>query len=84
MSKKTQRLTVAPPTPTDVGTLNDFSSVIQQNLEELFEEAHDHKVLTNAPAETDGSVGDIALVDDGSTTKLYVKFPSGWKSVTLT
>ena len=84
MSKKVQRLTVSPPTTVDANSLRDFSSVIQQNFEELFEEAHDHQILTVAPTAAEGSVGDISLVEDGLTTKLYVKFSTGWKSTSLT
>lgn len=84
MSKKVQRILLAPPSAVDANGLRDYTSVIQQVFEELYEEAHDHQVLTAAPSDADGSQGDIALVDDGSTTKLYAKFPSGWKSVSLT
>jgi len=84
MSKKVQRITVAPPSSIDVGSLRDYTSALQQNFEELFEDAHDHQILTVSPTESDGSVGDIALVDDGSTTKIYAKFTTGWKSVSLT
>lgn len=84
MSKKVQRILLAPPSVLDTNSLRDYTSVIQQVFEELFEEAHDHQVRTTAPAENDGSVGDMALVDDGSTTKIYAKFPSGWRSISLT
>jgi deoxyhypusine synthase len=57
-------------------------TVVQFNLEELYQAAHTHDVRTTVPGTNDGSIGDIVLVESGGT-KLYVKFRSGWKSVTL-
>lgn len=70
---------LAPPTQ----ELTDFTVSIQQNLEEAFQIAHDHRVKTAAPAATDGSIGDVTPVFDGVNYKLYVKFPTGWRSVVL-
>ncbi len=62
----------------------DFATALQRNLEAIFEAAHDHRVRSTAPATSDGAVGDIVLVDDGTTGSLYVKFPTlGWLSVVL-
>jgi hypothetical protein len=59
--------------------------VTQTNLEDLFELAHDHVTRTTVPTEREGVVGDIVLYDNTlGVTKLYVKFPSGWRSVALT
>jgi hypothetical protein len=70
---------LSPPTP----ELTDFSVSIQNNLEEIFGVAHEHGVRSTAPGATDGSIGDVFPVFDGSTYKLYVKFSTGWKSVQL-
>lgn len=58
-------------------------TVTRTALEELFEHAHSHDYRETAPGENDGEVGDIVFVDDGSTTKIYAKFRSGWKSATF-
>lgn len=57
--------------------------VIQRNLEDLFQFAHEHGIRTTAPSSTEGSVGDILPVLLGTTGYLYIKFPEiGWKRVT--
>jgi hypothetical protein len=70
---------LSPPAP----ELTDFTVSIQQNLEEIFQIGHGHDVRTTAPAATEGSIGDVFPVFDGTTYKLYVKFSTGWKSVQL-
>ena len=75
---------IAPPLEADKETLDDYSAIIQDNFIQLFQIAHRHTVLLSAPAFNEGNIGDIFLVDDGSTFKLYAKFTSGWKSTTLT
>jgi len=74
---------LAPPLSNDQQTLSDYSSVVQRNLKSLFEFAHSHRYKTTIPTSNEGDVGDIYLVENSSTFKLYAKFPSGWKSVTL-
>lgn len=74
---------LSPPRPEDQETLADYSSVLQDNFSQLFQIAHRHTLRTTAPASNEGNVGDIFLVEVGSTFSIYVKFPSGWKSVTV-
>jgi len=74
---------ISPPILNDRDTLDDFSAVIQRNIEDLFELAHKHRYRTSAPSSNEGDVGDIYLVEESSTFKVYVKFPSGWKSATF-
>jgi len=63
--------------PNPVG--NDLkSSVVQQNLEELFELAHDHSVRASLPAVSDGAPGDMIVVDDGTDIFLCIKTSRGW------
>lgn len=79
---RTQQRPIAQPGDADK-TLGVYTTVLQGNLEQLFGYAHEHMLKTAAPADSDGTVGDITLVEDGSTTKIYVKFKSGWKSATF-
>ena len=79
-----QQIPISPPLQDDRDTLSDFSSDVQRNLESLFEIAHAHSYRTSVPSSNEGNTGDIYLVEESSTFKLYAKFPSGWKSVTLT
>lgn len=63
--------------PNPVG--NDLkSSVVQQNLEELFQFAHDHPVRSSLPTAAQGTSGDIVIVDTGTTVYLCVKTTNGW------
>jgi len=58
--------------------------VIQRNLEDLFLFAHQHVVRDSAPNDSEGSPGDIFLVNLNGTGYLYAKFPTlGWKRVAL-
>jgi hypothetical protein len=75
---------ISPPLEHDRDTLADYSAIIQDNAKDLFQLAHKHRYLTSAPTSNEGTVGDVFLVEESSTFKLYAKFPSGWKSVTLT
>ena len=79
-----QQQPISPPRPEDRETLDDYSAIFQDNFIQLFEEAHVYTIRSTAPAANEGSVRDIFLVEDGSSFKLYAKFTSGWKSVTLT
>ncbi len=79
-----QEQPMSPPRPEDKETLIDFSSVVQDNLTQLFQSAHNHSIRTTVPASNEGSAGDIFLVEVSGVFSLYAKFPSGWKSVTLT
>ena len=82
---KTQVRTVSPPTQEDRELLDDFASILQQNLEELFNEVHSHEVLTSDPSSSDGEVGDIHLVDITTSKYLVIRYADGWyKTATLT
>lgn len=54
------------------------TSVVQQNLEELFEFAHNHPVRDSLPAASDGASGDIVIVDTGSAVYICTKTKRGW------
>ncbi len=82
---KTQPNPISPPREVDRETLTDFSSILQGNLEELFELAHSHKVLLADPLATNGAIGDIQLVDDGTDKYLVARYSDGWyKTANLT
>jgi hypothetical protein len=82
MTKRATR-PVAPPVTGDTSLLT-YTAVLKYNLDQLFDDAHDHNIRTEAPAADAGGVGDICPVSSGGTYKLYVKFRDGWKSVSLT
>lgn len=63
--------------PNPIG--NDVkSSVLQQNLEELFDSAHDHAVHSSLPTANEGSSRDMVIVDDGTSVYICVKTSRGW------
>lgn len=67
--------------PNPVG--NDFNAnVLQLNLEELFESAHDHIVRATFPATNEGSPRDIVIVDTGSAVYICIKTARGWFKTT--
>jgi hypothetical protein len=65
---------------------NDFNAnVIQENLFELFQFAHDHMVKSSFPTANEGMPRDIVIVDTGSAVYICVKTSRGWfKSAALT
>jgi hypothetical protein len=65
---------------------NDFNAnVIQENIFELFQYAHEHPVKSSLPTRNEGSPRDIVLVDDGTSVYLCVKTSRGWfRSAALT
>lgn len=67
-------------------TGNDFNAnVLQLNLEELFEAAHDHVVRSTFPAPNEGTPRDMVIVDTGSVIHICVKTARGWfKTAALT
>jgi hypothetical protein len=74
---------VAPPSPDDKG-LSDFASVIQSNLEDLFNALPDLKGATSAPTAVDGSIRSIRVVEVSGTWRLYIKVDATtWKYVAL-
>lgn len=68
---------VSPPTITDEG-LKDFAEIIQRNMDEIFQIAHQHGVRVTFPGATDGMASDIVSVDDGTSVYLLVKTSRGW------
>lgn len=59
-------------------------NVVQKNLEDLFEFAHDHVVRATLPAANEGSPRDIVIVDTGTDVYICVKTSRGWfKTVAL-
>jgi hypothetical protein len=76
---RTQKRPLAPPSEADSeNKLKDFTQVIQESLEDLFEFSHTHDHLTDVPADTDGQVGDIKIVTVAGSRYLYAKTPDGW------
>lgn len=71
--------------PSDTNLLA-YTTNIRRDVEDLYLNAHTHNVLTANPAATDGSIGDIKIVNDGTNIYLVVKNnDSKWyKSANLT
>lgn len=65
---------------------NEFNAnIIQENLFELFQYAHDHIVRNSFPSANEGASRDVTIVDTGSAVYICVKTPRGWfKSAALT
>jgi hypothetical protein len=63
--------------------LGDFVATLSELFRTLYRAAHEHQARSSPPAETDGGVGDIVVVDDGATQKIYGKTATGWKSAVL-
>ena len=81
---KQPKFKTAPPLTSDAASLKDFSSINQQNLNQLFSSSHDHTVFTTAPTSNQGDIMDVILVQLGSSYYLYAKFPVvGWKRTLL-
>lgn len=68
---------VVPPLPSD-SKLSNFSQIIQSSFLTLFQAAHIHQVISEAPSDRAGAVGDIYLFDDGTNIYLYIKTSRGW------
>lgn len=77
MSKYQQKKSVAPPSTTDK-FLVDFSTIIQENLFDLWELAHDHADLTGSSTEV------TSLAKDGSTPLTGNITLKGGSNVSLT
>jgi hypothetical protein len=76
---KQQRRPLAPPLETDK-LFRDYTAVIQNNLDDLFNDAHTHTIRTSIPLPTDGIVGDIVVVNLTGTYYIYVKVDNTvWK-----
>lgn len=58
---------------------NDVNAnMVQKNLEDLFEFAHDHVVRATFPAANEGAPRDIVIVDTGSAVHICIKTSRGW------
>lgn len=85
MAKTQPRGGVNPPPASDRESLTDYSAVIQLTFDDLYEAAHDHKVLTSNPRVNDGSIQTMSIVDDGTNVYVVVKTKRGWfKSANFT
>lgn len=76
---KTQPSKIAAPGARDKDSLKDYTAVIQEQFNSLFESAHDHLPRATVPTANEGAVGDIipvATVEGGYYA--YVKLISGW------
>lgn len=61
------------------------ANMVQKNLEDLFEFAHDHIVRSTFPAPNEGTPRDLVIVDTGSAIHICIKTARGWfKTVALT
>lgn len=78
MAKTQPRGGVNPPGPTDRELLTDYSSTIQLTFDDLYQAAHDHRVLKTDPADNDGSIETVSIVDNGTNVYLVVKTKRGW------
>jgi hypothetical protein len=58
---------------------NEFNAnIIQENLFELFQFAHEHQVKSSFPLATEGLPRDVVIVDDGTSVYICVKTTRGW------
>lgn len=74
-----QQFPVSPPLSIDTNSLRDYTSIVQKNFTQLFQDDHTHDHLTAVPTSSQGSLNDIKLVTTSAGDFLYVKFPDGWK-----
>ena len=62
--------------------LSDMASSTDRLLDILFQAGHEHSVRTTAPIATEGTNGDIILVELSGAPYIYIKFPTlGWKRI---
>lgn len=54
------------------------ANILQLNLEDLYESAHDHVVRATFPAPNEGSPRDMVIVDTGTAVHICVKTSRGW------
>lgn len=79
MAKQQKRYVSAPITG-DRESLSDFSSVVQDNLADIYDLAHTHDIRTTAPEANEGMTGDIVLVELSGAHYLYCKISGDtWK-----
>lgn len=53
-------------------------TILQYNLTDLFQAAHNHTVKSSFPAATDGAPQDMVIVDTGTAVYICVKTSRGW------
>lgn len=76
---KVQHSPLAPPSQVDGEQgLPDYTAKIQESFTDLYESAHDHEVRSSTPTSSDGAIGDILLIDDGTNKYLAVRYEDGW------
>jgi hypothetical protein len=64
---------------------NFRANILQLNLQELFQYAHDHLLRNTFPTAKEGVPRDIVLVDDGTSVYVCIKTSRGWfKSAAFT
>lgn len=78
MAKSQPRGGINPPGVEDRLDLVDYSAVIQLTFDDLYQSAHDHKVLTVDPSPNDGAIQTISIVDNGTDVYMVVKTRRGW------
>ena len=59
-------------------TFGDFIATLKELFRTLYQLAHDHPSNASPPNAHDGAIGDMRVVDDGTTVKIYVKTARGW------
>ena len=82
---ESQKAPVVPPQAGDTGLIA-YTTNIRRNIEDLYQDAHTHTVMTTAPKSTDGSIGDIKIVNDSTGVYLVFKNNDGkwYKSANFT
>lgn len=54
------------------------ASVMQMNLTDLFQAAHNHDVRDSFPTSKEGTPGDIVAVDTSSAVYICIRTSRGW------
>lgn len=82
MARSDQEAKVVP-VAFDQKGLDTVVTMTQLNLERIYDKLHEHPVGTDVPASSDGTVGDVRLVDVSGTPYIYAKLSAGWARVAL-
>lgn len=72
--------------PKNALEMGNFVTIVKNTFDQLFIQAHVHilEKLNAAPSATDGSKGDIYLINVGGTDYIFAKTAAGvWKKVAL-
>ena len=75
---KVQRSPLAPPSEDELKTLLDYTAKIQDSFDDLYLDSHEHNIKEEDPDDTEGEIGDIALISTSSAKYLAIKFSDGW------